>query len=152
MDMVLEDWGRKAVSAALFVAIFTTILASALAAVGIPPADVVPVVFISFSKLNEMVRSLNQSQPGGITEYPKYYTTITTVVITASFQFIYSLAVGIVALAAATIYVVPPQFSFLVAPIIFVAALVQIAVDIYLLQRILDFVKSMIETLGQLIP
>ena len=138
--MDLAEIGERAFSFALVFSVVSTIIVIALLAAGLPPEVLNVPLYIPVSAFYQNVQNLVSKLPQNATITELFYAS-TSALLGGFVQFVFTLLFGVLALVHTLAMIVPPQVRFLVAPLYFVGAFLQLMIWYYIVTRIFSALK-----------
>ena len=139
--MNLEEIGEKAFSFALLFSVLNTIIVLTLLASGYPPEQLQTPLFMAATYLYSNVNQMAQNLPTNAT-ISDITAAAGTLLISGIGQFLTSLLFGFLTLIQTFALIIPPEVSFLVIPLYFIGAFLQVMVWYYFMTRVLDTFRS----------
>lgn len=141
--MDLEEIGRKIYSFALYYSIVMTVITLALIGAGLPAEAFNLPLFTPATRLYEVTMSVVSRLPQNAT-IADLLMGLSFGIVGGVLQFTISLLFGVLALVQTLAMIVPPDVRFLVVPLFFVGAFIQLMVWYYIAVKLYNLLRSWI--------
>lgn len=139
--MDLAEIGEKAFGFALIFSLISTIIVIALLSAGLPPDTVNVPLYAPVSLFYRNVQAIVEKIPTNATVTD--LVTATAVAFISGFtQFLFTLVFGLLAAVQTIATLIPAEVRFLVFPLYFIGAFLQLSIWYYIVTKVFSILKS----------
>lgn len=143
-SIALSDIGEKAFGFAFITAVISTVIGLAMIGAGVPPESFDVPIFMGIKPFYEMTYKIVNQLPQGTPMDVFTFLKISALILSGTFVQFLTTIMGCVLLIVQTIAeIVPAPVSYLVVPLYFVGAIIQVSIWVYLLRSLIDLLSSL---------